>query len=156
MDIIFNINLDSQSVVCNVNLEPQAIEIPATFYNVSQSLFVTTTMTAGETLGGHRIVAVDPASTRAIYASSDNPAHAIGVVGMTTGSVNQGDPVVVQTFGIVNEAGWNWDMSTPRLFVGLNGVMTQTVPTSGFICQIATCLSPTSICIEKQQPIILS
>lgn len=109
--------------------------------------------TAGENLGGNRVVIIST-DGKAYYADRTNPEHTHKVLGITTGAVNIGESASIQTFGEMTEGSWNWDVTKP-LFVGTNGLMTQTAPSSGFVLEIGVPLTPTSIFIDIGKPIIL-
>ena len=109
--------------------------------------------TAGENLGGNRVVAIGT-DGQAYYANQTNPEHTHKVLGITTGAVIIGESASIQTFGEMTEVSWNWDMTKP-LFLGVNGLMTQTAPSSGFVLQLGIPLTPTSIFIDIGKSIVL-
>jgi hypothetical protein len=57
-------------------------------------------------------------------------------------------------FGELEEVSWNWDITKP-IFIGINGLLTQTPPNSGFSCIIAYPVTTTKIFINKQEFFIL-
>jgi hypothetical protein len=108
----------------------------------------TVVLQAAIALGGHRIVCVDSAG-QAIYPDRSNPAHADAVVGITTGAASAGADVTVQTTGEMIESSWSW--SPGPIWVGDNGLLTQTSPTSGWVQMIAIALSATKIVVTPRQ-----
>jgi hypothetical protein len=105
-------------------------------------------------LGGNRVVKTTT-SGKVGYADKDTSGDKSIVLGITqTSSVDLADSYV-QTSGKMVEPSWAWTMGLP-IYCGNIGNLTQTVPTTGFICQVGTPLSPTSMNIEVQQPIVLS
>jgi hypothetical protein len=82
--------------------------------------------TAGEDIGGHRVVFME--NGQWFYASDFSKLHIGSRVGITTGSAITGDPVNVQTFGHLTEGSWNFLVDKP-IFLGDNGLITQSKPT---------------------------
>ena len=111
--------------------------------------------TAGVTLGGQRMVTID-GQARVIPADQSNAAHAGRILGLTRTSAAAGDTVSVRRFGPVDDPGWQWDVRQPRIFLSSNGTLTQTVPTSGFLCVVGFCLSATRLFIDIQPAINLT
>lgn len=106
---------------------------------------------AGQVLGGNRAVTTnlqgqlvypDPASTTS------------RVYGLTMHSALQGELVTVQIAGTQTEPSWSWDVTKP-VFVGLNGVLTQTVPITGQTLVVGYPNSPTKLFIDRQPPIYM-
>ena len=98
---------------------------------------------ASEDLGGHRVVRSTGAGT-AGYASSDNVLHGDDTLGMTLGAVSAGGTVSVLRVGPVTHAGWAWTAGEP-VFLGLNGLPTQTAPETGFAQVIGHAESATTL-----------
>jgi hypothetical protein len=108
---------------------------------------------ASEAIGGGRVVRI--IWDRYVgYVSSDNTALATTVLGITTGAAVYDDPIGVQYTGELQDSGWSW-VPGP-IYCGINGVITQTPPTSGFILAIGTAINATTIVINIKQPLILS
>lgn len=108
---------------------------------------------AAQALGGQRVVkALDTGEVD--YASSDQPDDGDLILGITKGAVNAHEDATVQTGGTMTDVTWTW-IAGP-VFCGLNGVLTQTVPTSGFVCRVAKALSASTILINVEEAIILA
>lgn len=118
----------------------------------------TTTLTAGAALSGHRIVVSSSlASGEVLYGSNDSAADARLVLGMTTGAASSGSSIDVVHFGEITEPSWSWTLGMP-IYLGTNGYMTQTAPTSPtalFSMVVAFPISPTSIFVSIREPIFL-
>lgn len=84
-------------------------------------------------------------------ADSSTAADANRVVGISvTAASNPGEQVSVRTDGEMSDAGWSW---TPgAIFVGQNGVLTQTAPSVGFVLEVARARSATKIVVDIQNP----
>lgn len=111
-----------------------------------------TSYVAGETLGGNRAVKAN-VSGQAVYATNTDAAsqHLLGV---TTGAAVFGDNVSVQRSGVMVEPSWSWSPNQP-VFLGANGVLTQTYPTGALLSIIVGfALTPTSIHLSPREPII--
>ncbi len=83
-----------------------------------------------------------------VASSSDVTRVAIAIA--ATGAA-QGAELVLQTGGELQNSGWNWVEGSP-VFVGANGMLTQTAPSSGYIQTVATVLNATTLLIEIQEP----
>lgn len=105
-------------------------------------------------LGGHRVVRAT-SSTGVDYASSDDPTHRDVVLGITSGAAGAGSPISVVSSGSMIEPTWSWTPNQP-IYAGLNGALTQTAPTSGWLRILGFATSPTSIVVQLLPPIVLS
>lgn len=107
---------------------------------------------AGEALGGGR--AVVQKGEEAFYSDSNTIADINKVLGITTNAAVLGAIVNVQTGGELNDPSWNWNEGP--IYNGLNGVLTQIAPITGFTLQVAVALSSTDILVNVHQGIIRS
>lgn len=116
------------------------------------------TMVAGSALGGHRIVAQSPsANDTVIYADASNSAHANLVFGMTLNAASEGGNIDVAVTGEFSEPSWTWSLGQP-IFLGLNGTLTQTIPTSSvadFSLVVGFPITPTKMFVNIREPIFL-
>lgn len=108
------------------------------------------TWPAGETLSGHRAVILDGGEL--FYADKDDLNHLHIVRGVTTRASLAGAEGHITVYGWLAEAGWNWTPGLP-IYVGNNGVLTQTPPTTGFRLIIAVAYNATTIFINPKEPI---
>lgn len=108
--------------------------------------------TASEAIGGH-IVVYQTAGGVAI-ASSDSTSHANRILGITNSAVSLGANVPVTLSGELTEPTWTFTEGLP-VYLSVNGTLTQTPPTSGFILQMGVAVSPTKISVSIKLPIIL-
>lgn len=105
--------------------------------------------TAGENLSGHRAIRLH--NGLAYYCDSTTLAHAGTAIGVSTGAALAGDPVNVQTIGIVAEPSWTW--SDGPVYVGPNGSLSQTI--SGvFVQQIGVAGNSTELNIAPQLAVL--
>jgi hypothetical protein len=104
------------------------------------------TRVAGEALGGQRVVYVD-ADNKAYYASPDD-AEAGLIVGVTTAAAAQGAAVQIRTEGEIVESSWNW--TSAPIWLGANGLLTQTPPTSGVLYRVGIPLGPQAMRVAMQ------
>lgn len=104
---------------------------------------------AAVTLSGHRVV-TPQADGQLNYASNDNAAHLAAPLWITVGAASPGASVDVLLFGLMIEPSWSW---TPGpVYLGTNGVLTQTPPAAPgavFIVQVGTATSPTSLFVDR-------
>jgi hypothetical protein len=111
------------------------------------------TKTAGVSLGGHRAVVLN-SSGEAIYADSSILTHRDKVLGVTTGAASATADATIRTYGELVEPSWTWTLDEP-VFLGLTGLLTQTVPTSGFVQRIGFPLTATSLFIDVDDAVTL-
>jgi hypothetical protein len=109
---------------------------------------------AGVDLGGHRVVVLNDIG-KAIYADKDTTEHINKVWGITTGAAAVDEVIKVQTHGRLDEPSWSWTLNN-FIFLGNNGLLTQTTPTTGFRCPVAFPLTSTSIFINIKESIQLN
>jgi len=125
------INNDSIEVDENFDLtlnvtEPLRIGV-GTGYNGQQVVASGTldvTITAQENVGAYRAVGYDGMYTQP---DADSLAAYAGVTRMAT---IVGDPINVVRSGLITEGAWTWTPDAP-IFIGVNGVLTQTQPLAG-------------------------
>ncbi|AVS68122.1 hypothetical protein C8245_22865 [Paracidovorax avenae] len=108
-----------------------------------------------------RIAATSLSALRAVYElngvvrllSADDALHIDFLLGITLTAAQAGEPVNVQRLGVMEDGGWSW---TPgRVFLGVDGALTQAPPTSGYDVLIGSATSPTRIALNFQDPIAL-
>lgn len=105
-------------------------------------------------LSGHQGIALD-ASGKAIYASCDNLAHVLKVVGISTGAAAAAATLSVQSKDTLDHNGWAW-VAGDTIMLGLNGALTNSLPVgAAFLQVLGKALSPTRILVGVQPPIIL-
>jgi hypothetical protein len=109
----------------------------------------TASVTAATALGGHRVVTMD-----GNYASKDNSADKFSILGVTQGAVSSGHTTTATTFGAITEPTWTWTPGLP-VFLGTNGLLTQTAPTTGFRIIIGRAITATTMFVDISEPIVL-
>jgi hypothetical protein len=110
--------------------------------------------TASGNLSGHRVVRSTGTDDLVDYADSTNPAHAGTVIGITLNAANNGTIVLIRATGEVSDPSFTFAPG-PIYFDAL-GRLTQVLPTSGFMQQVAVASSLTEIVVQLGPPIILS
>lgn len=112
-------------------------------------------LTAANAVGGNRFVYLD--GSQVLYATNQNLEHGMKIVGITTNAANVGDTLIIALFGEIEEPSWNWELDKP-VYLGVNGLPTQTVPTypnAAFSLIVGFPISPTKIFVSKREPITL-
>lgn len=109
-------------------------------------------LNAASTIGGHRVVRASPDGP--VYASSDTPAAATLVLGITSAAAEAGFPIDIVRSGLMTETTWAWQLGP--IYLGLAGVLTQAPPSAGFLLQVATAISATTVVVEIDEPFILA
>ncbi len=154
-DAIININDD---VIVNVlDLNP-VLQLTDNIINldVASGGLVPTggsdlTCTAGTNLSALRAVTFDN-NGEAVYASNNTIANA-QVVGITITSASIGQPVTIAAAGLFTDNSWSWTKGP--VFLGTNGMLTQTAPTNGAVLvYVARALTPTTIQIDIDTTIL--
>lgn len=108
---------------------------------------------AGQVLSGHRVVVNDAGTL--VYADPTNPVHSALVPLLTTAAAGAGDVIQVLAMGPLEESTWTWAPGQ-HLFVGANGVLTATAPTSGvWMRVVGSTTDATHIYFDPQPPIVL-
>ena len=113
----------------------------------------TYTRIASGSIGGQRFVVTNGDGTVS-YASNLNDSQINKVFGITLNAANDGENVNVLTFGLTEFNGWSWNTALP-IFLGDNGLPTQTVPLSGFSLIVGFAETPTNIFVDLREPIYL-
>lgn len=118
------------------------------------SVGTTDTVTATETVGGHRVIA-RISDTSFTHADATVLSHHGCQVGISLNAANIGDPLEIRWRGEIEFGGWSW---TPGedIMLSEDGLMAHTVPVgAAFSQRIAYALSATKIRIDIQEPILL-
>lgn len=145
------VSVDLTTVPIALTVTPSDVELTINKGNVTYELTPqTTTITASENLGGHRVITVD-----GYYADNTTATHKFKVLGLTTGAISITATGTVATYGSVTESTWNWTIGTP-VFLSTNGLLTQTPPTTGFRTIIGIPTSTDTLFVDISEPIILN
>lgn len=145
VDVLANtlvVDIKDQKPTVNVDAHTITLDVESGgLVATSQDL----TLTAGENLSALRAVTTN-ASGEAVYATNTSLANA-QVVGVTMSAASAGGTVGVKTFGTMTDASWNWTKGA--IYLGTNGVLTQTAPTGGnIIVHVARALTATMIFVD--------
>lgn len=119
-------------------LPPDTYPVP----NYSDILFP-----INEPIGSHRVV-----NASGMYANSNVLADAGEVVGISITASSTS--ISIRTAGPMIEGSWTW--TAGPIYLGLNGMLTQTPPTTGFVLEVASAISATSIIINIKSPIFIT
>jgi hypothetical protein len=104
-------------------------------------------------VGGSRVVIINNAG-KIEYANSENPDHINKIIGITKFAANANEIIRIQDSGFFEDSSWNWVIGK-RLYASTNGIMTQTIPSSGFIQEIGIAISIKKIIIDIKMLIVL-
>lgn len=110
---------------------------------------------ATASLSGHRIVTRRSDNTLE-YASANLIAHLHSPLWLTLGAVIAGSTVEVLAYGEIDEPSWSW-LPGP-VFLGINGLLTQIIPTSpsaAFLAQVGVATGPQRVFIDRRSSISL-
>lgn len=106
---------------------------------------------AGETLSALRVVY--ELNNQVFYLDLADTANIDQLLGVTLNAASPGAEINVQRSGIMDDNAWNWALG--RIWLGVNGTLTQTPATQGFDVLIGYAVSPTRIILNIQDPILL-
>lgn len=106
---------------------------------------------AGQVTSGHRVMAVG-ADGRFVYAGSNHEDRL--PVGISLGAAAENAALQVQAGGEIVEPSWSWDVQTP-VYMGVDGLLTQTPPSVGMFVIVGKPVSPTSMIISFSEPFIV-
>lgn len=107
---------------------------------------------AGALVPGHRVIMFD-AHGNGVPADPTSPLYSF--VGVSISGANVGSTFEAQLAGLIEESSFTFTPLLP-IFVGPNGTLTQTPPTTGIVQVIGIAQTSTSILVNPQTPIILS
>ena len=106
---------------------------------------IDTSLTAGMSISALRCITTN-SSGEAVYATPDTLANAV-VIGISTTAGSAGDTITVKTNGELSDASWNWTKGA--IYLGSNGVLTQTAPSGGaIVVHVAKAITATKIIID--------
>lgn len=106
---------------------------------------IDTSLVAGESISALRCITTN-GSGQAVYARPDTLANAV-VIGVSTTSGSAGETITVKTTGELSDASWNWTKGA--VYLGANGVLTQTAPSGGsIVVHVAKAITATKILID--------
>lgn len=111
------------------------------------------TRPASGAIGGQRMV-IGNSDGSVSYADASTAAHLGKVLGLSFNAANNGENVAVLVFGYTEFNGWAWNTSLP-IYLGTNGLLTQTPAVSGFSQIVATAETATRIYLRLREPISL-
>lgn len=111
-----------------------------------------TTHVAGQNVSALRIVRGNGAG-KVVYASNDTINNAKGIAGLTLSSALNDQNVSVQIAGEISDNSWSW--TEGDIWLGADGVLTQTVPTSGIHVCVARAITATKIIVDIEPLILL-
>ena len=109
---------------------------------------------AGLTLPGLIAVTIDPVTGLMIPASVTVATHGLTTIGILPTAILAGTYGAAIASGVMQDVSWNWTPGLP-IFLGINGVLTQNIPVTGFIKQMAIALTPTQIDVDILEPIYI-
>ncbi len=106
---------------------------------------IDTTLVASTSLSALRCITTD-SSGLAKYATPDSLANAV-VIGISTTAASTGQNITIKTSGQITDASWNWTKGA--IYLGANGVLTQTAPSGGsIIVHVAKAITATTLIID--------
>jgi hypothetical protein len=118
---------------------------------LSDLLFLT--RIADGNIGGQRMV-IGNADGTCSYAHTTNVTHIGKVLGMSNAAYLDGENVKIIREGLVEFVGWSFDVDLP-IYLGINGLLTQSASATGFSQIVGFAESPTKLFVNLREPILL-
>jgi hypothetical protein len=106
----------------------------------------TLTRVAGGALSGQRVVSANSVG-EVEYTNITSLLSVQGILGITETAVSLGANVSVITSGYIREPTWSWTTNLPIFLLG-TGLMTQTVPTTGYVIQLGVPVSSIEMLVD--------
>lgn len=139
-----NLIVDVVEETATVNLVTESITLDIESGGIVAAN-IDTSIVASTSISALRCITTD-GSGLAKYATPDTLANAV-VIGISTTSGNAGETITVKTSGQLTDASWSWTKGT--IYLGSNGVLTQTAPSNGsIIVHVAKAITATTIIID--------
>jgi hypothetical protein len=130
-----------------------SVPVPGGGSSSANANAVTIAYAAGESITINRMVTARDGLL--FTADKDNAADAKHVVGLSLQSASIGEPVEVLLLGERIDGSFTYS-GDEGLFLGADGRLETTAPTTGVLVRVGAVTSPTSINISIQQPIVLA
>jgi hypothetical protein len=139
--------------VSTINVRQDTVSVDIKQYDVVLDIVsggivpaaIDTTLVASTSLSALRCITTD-GSGLAKYATPDSLANAV-VIGISTTAANTGENITIKTSGQITDASWNWTKGV--IYLGANGVLTQTAPTGGsIVVHVAKAITSTTLIID--------
>jgi hypothetical protein len=139
--------------VSTINVRQDTVSVDIKQYDVVLDIVsggmvpaaIDTTLVASTSLSALRCITTD-SSGLAKYATPDSLANAV-VIGISTTAASTGQNITIKTSGQITDASWNWTKGA--IYLGANGVLTQTAPSGGsIIVHVAKAITATTLIID--------
>ena len=139
-----NLIVDVVEETATVNLVTESITLDIESGGIVAAN-IDTSIVASTSISALRCITTD-GSGLAKYATPDTLANAV-VIGISTTSGNTGETITIKTSGQLSDGSWNWTKGT--IYLGSNGVLTQTAPSGGsIVVHVAKAITATTIIID--------
>ena len=113
------------------------------------------TRTAAQNVSGGKALRLNAAG-ECLHANGADTSHANMVVGVSlNGGAAGSDITIITSGGEIEEVVWNWQVNKP-VFLGVDGLLTQVAPISGYILIVGVAVGPTRMLVKIQQPIFIA
>lgn len=114
------------------------------------------TVTAGDTLSGHRAVWAQSDGT-IVYSDNSALASRYFPVWLTLEAIPLGGSGLVLAVGLISESSWSWTAGMP-IYLGMTGNLTQAAPSNppaAFSLRVAVAVTTTQVYFNPKSPILL-
>ena len=107
-------------------------------------------VTAGDTIHGRRVVRMF--NGLAFHPDISDNSQVLQVLGISEEAAANGDLFPVRTSGRMVNSSWGWNPG--YVYCGVDGVLTQSVPPTGWLQRVARVIDPTTINVDIDTPFI--
>lgn len=143
---------NSASPLTSTNVQHAIEEVSVLATNAFSAKSIIINKLANETISALNIVYLDTSTT---CVKADNTTYTSAIpVGIALSSGILGDTIEILELGIVNDASFLFGLNVP-IYLGLNGAITATPPSSGYLVKIGYGLGSGAIFIKIEKPIAL-
>jgi len=106
---------------------------------------------AGEVISALRVVYE---SSDRVFKLDQTSNNVQGLLGITVTAAQEGGSIKVQRDGTIETPGWTW--AEGLVFLGMDGLLTQVVPTTGWEVVVGYAPSPTRLNLDFDEPVLLA
>lgn len=112
----------------------------------SDAVSISDTYTAGEDISAYNVLA-QGSDGKVYVADSSDTSDIQKVIGLAETSASTDDSISVRSVGKMTNAGWSWTPGA-KLYYTNSGTLTESVPATGFVQQVAVAETATTITLK--------
>ena len=138
-------------IIAGATVTPKRIYADVQINGIVYVSDMTSTYTAGENLGGHRVVMIE--GGLAVYYDPSDENNTGKKLGFSKHAAVTGDTVTVIHIGNLELIGWG--LNTDAVYyAATNGLITPVIPTTGIFQRVGVAVSANKILVDFSEPIV--